>query len=311
VNPAKHVAPIHFEDFSGVQFERLVFAYLVRTEPRFNFEWYGQAGTDGGRDIVGVGNDVDNADKTIIVACANWDALTSTKAITDFDKIVASGHGKPDEFRVVTRSAVSSAVRDTIKDHCHAAGVFDITIWGGVEFEEHLRHGSQSLVKRFVEGEVFPDTIEELIAFSRAQPPGDDAEIVSQYRKLFDRPAFVDRIAQESSLPAFKQAIEDTICALNTGIWKSRDGTEIARICSLHQLRDEDIKEGMRSVVLALMSLRTDFDDGLRSGSIKPCGCGKPDCPVFSMDYATADHLEAKRDHVLSTFHQVLANVTS
>jgi hypothetical protein len=31
-NPATCVQPIHFEDFDGAQFERLVFAYHARTE---------------------------------------------------------------------------------------------------------------------------------------------------------------------------------------------------------------------------------------------------------------------------------------
>jgi hypothetical protein len=32
LRPAKYVQPIHFEDFDGSQFERLVFAYHARTE---------------------------------------------------------------------------------------------------------------------------------------------------------------------------------------------------------------------------------------------------------------------------------------
>jgi hypothetical protein len=53
-NPAAYVLPIHFEDFDGSQFERLVFAYHARTEKWKSLEWYGQAGSDLGRDIWGV-----------------------------------------------------------------------------------------------------------------------------------------------------------------------------------------------------------------------------------------------------------------
>ena len=52
--PAKYVQPIHFEDFDGLQFERLVFAYHARTEKWRALEWYGQAGSDLGRDIWGM-----------------------------------------------------------------------------------------------------------------------------------------------------------------------------------------------------------------------------------------------------------------
>lgn len=43
------VSPIHFEDYSGLQFERLIFAYHVRVGWR-NLIWHGQSGggTKGG-----------------------------------------------------------------------------------------------------------------------------------------------------------------------------------------------------------------------------------------------------------------------
>jgi len=36
------VNPIHFEDFGGRQFERLVFTYVLRTDRWRTIEWYGQ-----------------------------------------------------------------------------------------------------------------------------------------------------------------------------------------------------------------------------------------------------------------------------
>ena len=43
------VSPIHFEDYSGIQFERIVFAYHVRTG-WLDLIWHGQSGGDKGRD---------------------------------------------------------------------------------------------------------------------------------------------------------------------------------------------------------------------------------------------------------------------
>ena len=37
-------------------------------------------------------------------------------------------------------------------------GVRDCDIWSGAEFEEFLRRDAELLLKRFIEGEVFPDT---------------------------------------------------------------------------------------------------------------------------------------------------------
>lgn len=47
------VQPIHFEDWSGQEFERLAFAYILRVEEWDTIDWYGQLGSDRGRDIWG------------------------------------------------------------------------------------------------------------------------------------------------------------------------------------------------------------------------------------------------------------------
>jgi hypothetical protein len=47
-SPAKLVHPIHFEDYGGKEFERLVFAYHVRAYRWRSLEWYGQIGSDMG-----------------------------------------------------------------------------------------------------------------------------------------------------------------------------------------------------------------------------------------------------------------------
>jgi len=44
--PGRLVQPIHFEDYDGRQFERLVFAYLLRTRSWRKLDWYGQVGDD-------------------------------------------------------------------------------------------------------------------------------------------------------------------------------------------------------------------------------------------------------------------------
>ena len=49
---ARTVRPIHFEDFSGSEFERLVFAYHL-CDGWTDLAWFGQTRSDQGRDIVG------------------------------------------------------------------------------------------------------------------------------------------------------------------------------------------------------------------------------------------------------------------
>jgi hypothetical protein len=142
----------------------------------------------------------------------------------------------PQRFRVVTRSNVSGAMRSKIRKEVTSKGVNHCDIWSGAEFEEFLRHAAESLLKRFTEGEAFPDTAPDLLAFAQADGLISDDEAVALMAKLFDRPAFYTPIHQECNLGDFKQAITDTIQALGTSIWKARDGHVIARIPSRQQL---------------------------------------------------------------------------
>jgi hypothetical protein len=66
--PATSVHPIHFEDLDGSEFERLVLAYHWRTDHWRSLEWYGQAGSDLGRDIWGIRDD----GETVCIQWCRW-----------------------------------------------------------------------------------------------------------------------------------------------------------------------------------------------------------------------------------------------
>jgi hypothetical protein len=135
-NPATCVQAIHFEDFDGTQFERLVFAFHVRIEDWKSLEWYGQAGSDLGRDIWGVSKD----GEAVCIQCVNGAGLTFAKIRDDLSKVLSAANGVPYRFRIVTRSDVSASMRDKINAHVRSKGVAECDIWSGKEFEEFLRH---------------------------------------------------------------------------------------------------------------------------------------------------------------------------
>jgi hypothetical protein len=300
--PAKYVQPIHFEDFDGTQFERLVFAYHARTDTWRSLEWYGQVGSDLGRDIWGIRDDGTPIGESICIQCVNRKNLTFTKAKEDLAKVLGAVNGVPKRFRVVTRSKVSAGLRDKIKSHAKLNRIDQCDVWSGAEFEEFLRRGAESLLKRFVEGEAFPDSASELRTFAQTDATLNDDETLALMAKLFDRPAFYTPIHQESNLPDFKQAITDTIQALGTGIWKARDGQVIARIPSRHQIKDPALHKKIQSVEKALAKLRAKFDELTKSGVVKRCGCGQADCPVYFMPPEAAHELEQLRRDVLRLF---------
>jgi hypothetical protein len=164
---ARYVQPIHFEDYSGAQFERLVFAYCWRSEKWRSLEWYGQAGSDLGRDIWGVREN----GESVCIQCVNRISLKFDKAVKDIAKVLESDHGVPHTFRIVAVSKISARLRDRIKNHVLSLGVKSSENWSGPEFEEFLRYGAESLLKRFVGGEEFPDTLTDLKSIAEAGTP--------------------------------------------------------------------------------------------------------------------------------------------
>jgi hypothetical protein len=301
-NPAKLVQRIHFEDFGGAQFERLVFAYLLRTEQWSTLEWYGQVGADLGRDIWGEREDTK---QKICVQCANRLRLSSRKIENDVEKIISAPNGLPDEFLLVAGSNVSAKLRDKVKTYVRGKNIHICNVWSGQEFEELLRTKAESLLRRFVGGETFPDSPEQIRAFVSNLEPTTDDEILALMAGLFDRPAFYTPFHSESSIPAFKKAITDTIEALNTGVHRLRDGTEIRRIPSRHQVKDASVKDALTAIERMLSKLRAKYDQYVRQGEIKPCGCQNPDCPVFFVSPNAAREMDNLRCQILSEFKRI------
>ncbi len=301
---ARTVRPIHFEDFSGSEFERLVFAYHLR-DGWSDLAWYGQTGSDQGRDIIGLQLFDDRPHRRTVIQCVNRESLTQAKAERDMANAAKAPTGTFDAFKFVCRCAVSAERRDAISTAAKGLGIGHVEIWSGPEFEEQVRLRAEFLVHRLVNGVEFPDAEAELRRFVDDFPDIDDAEAISMMRVVFDRPAFRTPFHNESSLPAFLRAIEDSIGALNTGIWRMRDAVEIRRIPSIHHIRDAQTRAALGRVVRSLDHLRVTFKRYLASGAIRHCGCGQLDCPTFMMDPGVPRELDAARAHALEHFRCV------
>lgn len=85
--PNRLVNRIHFEDFGGVEFERLTFAYHVRAAWS-DLAWYGQTGSDLGRDIIGFEPVIEGPRRRSVIQCVNRSELTLKKAEHDMGKAV-------------------------------------------------------------------------------------------------------------------------------------------------------------------------------------------------------------------------------
>jgi len=304
--PAITVQRVHFEDFGGEEFERLVFAFLWRTERWRSLEWYGQVGSDLGRDIWGTKEDDRCKDGLqVCVQCANRKRVTLKKVTQDISKATKGPNGRPDHFLLVTGSKVSATFRDKIRKSAERRKVWHCEVWSGPEFEERLRSKAESLLERFVNGEPFPDSPDDIKGFLSSPGTVDDSEILALMSELFDRPAFYTPFSSESSAPAFRQAITDTIEALNTGVRRLRDGTEIGRIPSRHKVKDAGKRKSLAEIVKMLSRLRASFDRFVKKGEIRHCQCGDPDCPIYDADRHAAREMDRLRDEILGSFRGI------
>jgi hypothetical protein len=129
-----------------------------------------------------------------------------------------------------------------------------------------------------------------------------DDDALQLMTAVFDRPVFRTPFMGESQLPAFQQAIGDTIEALNTGLWRTRNGEEIRRIPSRHNLRSSSARAVLGKAVEQLDITRAIFKARLADGSVSHCSCTDADCPVFNVTPAAARELDDARSEVLRLF---------
>jgi hypothetical protein len=142
----------------------------------------------------------------------------------------------------------------------------------------------------------------ELLAFIARNLPATDAEIIAVLTNALDRPAFRTPFHQESSLGRFRDAIAETIETLNTG--RSKHGLQSSK----YQIRDPHLRAEIDRIVQALVALRATFDNFLRTGGIRPCGCGQADCPIYFLEDEVARKMDKQRHELLRLAHKLNPN---
>lgn len=290
------VHPVHFEDFSGAQFERLCFAYLLRRPNYVHVDWYGQLGKDRGRDIV-----CDHVDASVhIYQCANYQRLTERKAREDLETLTKGRRSKDARFHLITGGRVSGALKDKVRALASNAGFSICQTWSGLEFEERLRRDAPDLLLRFTKGVEFPELPVDLAAFAADPSNVDDKAILAALTIAFDRPAYKTPFRGESSLPRFRKAIGETIDTLNTG--KTPSGKVLP---SKNDIADKATQKAIDRLVERLVALRAAFENLLRKKEIRHCNCGNEDCPVYMISGAAAQEMDRRREDMLREVHRL------
>lgn len=171
----------------------------------------------------------------------------------------------------------------------------------------HHRIVDDQPVKYVVDELVRTKRDHELWVKKKRDVSGDanDADILQQFGACFQRPAFTTPFQQESSLPDFKKAITDTIEAINTGVYRLRDGTVIQKRASVFDLRDDGIRQEIIGLVRQLEALRAKYDLFFVSEEIRHCGCGDDNCPVHFISSRACHEMNQARYQVLERFDRL------
>lgn len=96
-----------------------------------------------------------------------------------------------------------------------------------------------------------------------------DVEIIQFYSTCFDRPAFQDYFAQEASIEAFDQALEDTIIALNTGTLRDRNGTVLRQSKGKSYIENTKWRDQISLMVDLLRTMRGRYNLAVKQGDIR------------------------------------------
>lgn len=186
--------------------------------------------------------------------------------------------------------------------------------------EVHAKYAPGRTTRIYTEQELrrhLSRTIELASRQSRLAPGNDDwnhdVELVKFYANCLDRPAFRTHFHNELSFADFDQALEDTVLAINTGLWRTRDGTLIERSSGKSKLVNSAWRYKMDEVVGAIMQCRhmlrqsLDLDqEFFRSPGrhwFDHFGSG------FRTDVALGHEMDDRRQQALDHMNEILAEV--
>jgi hypothetical protein len=160
-------------------------------------------------------------------------------------------------------------------------------------FDHHDQYDSRTSQSRGLTVEEVRRYRAQLDRFVAQLLPLSDLDVARALLAGLDRPAFRTPFQHESSLPRFRAAIGETISTINSG--KTGSGT----LPSKSDVRDPAIRAALDGVVQRLVALRAAFDDLLRQGEIRPCGCHDPDCPVHMLTGRASGEMDRRRRDLL------------
>jgi hypothetical protein len=129
--------------------------------------------------------------------------------------------------------------------------------------EVHATYTSGRTTRRYTAGELrrhLEETV-NLAARQASLARGNadwqvDADLIAFYAQCLDRPAFRTYFHQELSFADLDRALEDTLLAINTGYWRTRDGAVLNRAVGKIRVTNPSWREKLDGIAAEIEAAR-------------------------------------------------------
>lgn len=139
-----------------------------------------------------------------------------------------------------------------------------------------------------------------------------DKKLISFYAQCLDRPAFRTTFHHELSFRDFDDAMQDTLLALNTGYWKTRDGTVLSRAHGKACVVNPRWRESLDRIAAIIEDIRRRFAESVGLDRMLLHLQARPG---FDMDSSALRHdrelgawMDTKRQEAIDLMNNILTD---
>ncbi len=140
-----------------------------------------------------------------------------------------------------------------------------------------------------------------------------DKKLIIFFAQCLDRPAFRTYFHNELSFVDFDDAMQDTLLALNTGYWKTRDGTVIERSLGKACVVNPQWREKLDQIASIVEDIRKRFADSVGLNRMLLHLQGRPGFDPHASDVRNnrelGDWMDTKRQEAINTMNTVLRDL--
>ena len=140
-----------------------------------------------------------------------------------------------------------------------------------------------------------------------------DKKLITFFAQCLDRPAFRTYFHCELSFVDFDEAMQDTLLALNTGYWKTRDGTVLERSLGKACVVNPRWREQLDEITSIIEDIRRRFAESVGLNQMLLHLQGRrgfePHAAALRGDRDLGDWMDEKRQQAIDAMNTILRDM--